>query len=163
MVRSSRWWTLCLFLGTKKVCYFQITSYLSWLWSWRIWSWGYQVSCCFSWVILRISRLFSSMSYPVGSKHLLKCLKFMAELGLGKITPKEFMDLTTFKFSDFIISKNHVTPNKFRKDLFAIWVSLSSTPLISCTESILFITNVTKRENPKQPTWLWQSKMKKRE
>ena len=60
------------------------------------------------------------MSYPVGSKHLLKCLKFMAELGLGKITQKEFMDLTTFKFSDYIISKNHVLTPIFRKDHFAI-------------------------------------------
>lgn len=60
------------------------------------------------------------MSYPVGGKHLLSCLKYMAELGLGKITQKEFMDLTTFKFSDFIISKNHVDFVLYRKNHFVI-------------------------------------------
>ena len=45
---------------------------------------------------------------------MLNILKRQAELKMGIITKDEFMELTTFRFSDFLIAKNNVALGLFR-------------------------------------------------
>lgn len=68
-------------------------------------------------------RLYSSMSYPVGIKYVLDCLKYVAELSMGKITYEEFLNTPKMRFKDYIVSKHHVRNILFRSNhtVISVW------------------------------------------
>ena len=87
-------------------------------------------------------RIFSAQTYPVGIKYNLNCIKYMAELALGKITFQQFSELTTFSFQDFIISKDNVVFHIFRLSPLLIPLFLLSPPSAMFIKSIKCITKL---------------------
>ena len=48
------------------------------------------------------------MTYPVGIKYVLDCLKYLADYQMGKLTYKELMNCPKSESKNYILSKNHV-------------------------------------------------------
>ena len=91
-------------------------------------------------------RLYSSMSYPVGIKYVLDCLKYVAELSMGKITYEEFLNTPKKRFKDYIVSKHNVINVPLRSNPTVISAWLWSPLQISSWKYKKFITKPTTLE-----------------
>lgn len=60
------------------------------------------------------SRLFEANSYYTVLVHILEMFKHICRLSSGEISFSDFKQLTTLRYSDFIVSKDHVLAGESR-------------------------------------------------
>lgn len=146
MAWFSRGFHVCRHPRNEKGRHLQSSPHLSWVRYWGVCRLVHQIPISLQWVWNTLFRFFSSISYKAGLIHCIKNIKNTVLLSQGKISLTEYRDLTTFRFSDFIYSKNNVLPCSFRSNPSQTWVSACSTRASFSTKSIL---STTKVNNPK--------------